>query len=192
MNQSDPGHVSLEATRTHIFQRRRPGLRASLAPRDSGTEVLWDLGNPATEARNHLALLEKNIPVRYFHYSGIPEAAGRSGAKLTDRETIRALVNVLAKDEVVDVLGHGLLEEKSGWVLLTNRHLIFVTDDLPNPNPTLKLALTAEVNILFGKKIAGETLTLTHRDTTRVISSLGHGEGHLIIKQARQVIESAP
>lgn len=181
----DEDLINIEVPFSFRKRRRTARLTATVLPSARGTDVAW---TPGTGPLNHqhLAHIEDTLPEGVMYYHGLEDAAVRAGLSLGGRATLRVIVRVLARDETVRAIGKGHLNETSGYVVLTTSRLL-VIEASGLGSPTVLDAPHGSIEALsLGKRITGETLRVVLPSGPIVISRLGHGEGHGIVKSYRE------
>ena len=106
--------------------------------------------------------------------------------KIFGRKEIRHLANILHGGEKVHAIGVGTLSNKTGIVALTDRRLLFLEKSLLAED-VVDFSLSSIGAMSLGKKMGGETLTITHSGTAAVITTLGHGQGDGIARKFREL-----
>ena len=121
-----------------------------------------------------------------MYYHGLEDAALRAGLSLGGRTELRAVVRVLARDEIVRAIGKGHLNETAGYVVLTTRRLLVIEASGLGSRTVFDAPHGSIEALSLGKRITGETLRVVLSSGPIVISRLGHGEGHGIAKTYRE------
>ncbi len=106
--------------------------------------------------------------------------------KMFGRKEIRHLANVLDFGEFVYPSVSAYLGGKMGIVTLTDRRLIFLEKSIGSEN-LVEFALASIGAISLGKKMGGETLTISHSGTSATITTLQHGQGDAIARKFREI-----
>jgi hypothetical protein len=178
--------VSTSRYRFPLRKRRRAvRLTATVRPSARGVDVAWT-ADPGPLNHEHLAHIGEALPDGVIYYHGLRDAALRAGLSLGARATLRVIVRALARDETVRAVGRGHLNETAGYIVLTSRRL-FVIEASGLGSGTLLDAPYGSIEALsLGKRITGETLRIVLPLGPVVISGLGHGEGHGIVKSYRE------
>jgi hypothetical protein len=91
----------------------------------------------------------------------------------------------LARDETVRAIGRGHLNETAGHVVLTTRRLLVIEASGLGSRTLLDAPHGSLEALSLGKRITGEILRVALSAGPIVISRLGHGEGHGIVKSYR-------
>ena len=120
-----------------------------------------------------------------MYYHGLEDAALRAGLSLGGPTTLRVIVRALARDETVRAIGMGHLNETAGHVVLTTRRLLVIEASGLGSRTLLDAPHGSLEALSLGKRITGEILRVALSAGPIVISRLGHGEGHGIIKSYR-------
>ena len=120
-----------------------------------------------------------------MYYHGLEDAALRAGLSLGGRTTLRVIVRALARDETVRAIGRGHLNETAGYIVLTTRRLLVIEASGLGSRTLLDAPHGSIEALSLGKRITGETLRVVLPAGPIVISRLGHGEGHGIVKSYR-------
>ncbi|AXJ08945.1 hypothetical protein CFN17_04395 [Arthrobacter sp. PM3] len=124
-----------------------------------------------------------------MYYHGLEDSALRAGLSLGGPTTLRVIVREMARDETIRAIGMGHLDETEGYIVLTTRRLL-VIEASSHGSGTLLDAPHGSIEALsLGKRITGETLRVVLPRGPVVISRLGHGEGHGIVKSFREEIK---
>lgn len=160
-------------------------LTATISPSAHGADVAWT-ADPGPLNHEHLAHIEEKLPEGAIHYRGAEDAALRAGLSLDRRTTLRAVVRTLAPDETVRAIGRGHLDETAGYVVLTNRRLLVIEASGLGSQTLLEALHESIESLSLGKRITGETLRVVLPSGPILVSRLGHGEGHGIVKGFRE------
>jgi hypothetical protein len=147
--------------------------------------VAWT-ADPGPLNHEHLASIEEKLPEGVMDYHGIEDAALRAGLSLGGRTELRAVVRALARDETVRAIGRGHLNEAAGYIVLTTRRLLVIEASGLGSRTLLDAPHGSIEALSLGKRITGETLRVALPPGPIVISRLGHGEGHGIVKSYRE------
>lgn len=169
------------------FRKRRRAVRLAATARPSarGVIIAWT-ADPGPLSHVHLATIEENMPEGVMDYQGLEDAALRAGLAIGGRTTLRVIVRALARDETVRAIGKGRLNETAVYVVLTTTRLLVLTASGLG-SETLVDALCESIEApSLGKRTTGETLGIVLPQGAVVISRLGHGEGHGIVKCFRE------
>ena len=169
------------------LRKRRKAVRftGAASPSPHGAIIAWTAG-PGPLNDEHLARMEETLPEGVMCYHGLEDAALRAGLSLGGRTELRAVVRVLARDETVRALGRGHLNETAGYVVLTTRRLLVIEASGLASRTVLDAPHGSIEAVSLGKRITGETLRVVLPPGPIVISRLGHGEGHGIVKTYRE------
>jgi hypothetical protein len=181
----DEDRINIEVPFSLRKRRRAARLTATVLPSARGADVAWT-ADPGPLNHEHLASIEEKLPEGVMDYHGIEDAALRAGLSLGGRTELRAVIRALARDETVRAIGKGHLNETAGYIVLTTRRLL-VIEAFGLGSRTLLDAPHGSIEALsLGKRITGETLRVALPAGPIVISRLGHGEGHGIVKSYRE------
>lgn len=168
------------------LRKRRRGVRftGAASPSPHGAIIAWT-ADPGPLNHEHLAGIEEKMPEGVMDYQGIEDAALRAGLAIGGRTTLRVIVRALAWDETVRAMGKGHLDAAAYVVLTTKRLLVLAASG--HGSETYVDALCESIEALsLGKRTTGETLRIGLPQGPIVISRLGHGEGHGIVKCYRE------
>jgi hypothetical protein len=180
----DEERISIEIPFSLRKRRRAVRLTATLWPSARGAGVAWTAAQGPLN-HGHLAHIEETLPEGVMYYHGLKDAALRAGLSLGGRTELRAVVRALARDETVRAIGRGRLNETAAYVVLTTKRLL-VIEATGLGSRTLLDAPHGSIEALsLGKRITGETLRVALPPGPIMISRLGHGEGHGIVKSYR-------
>jgi hypothetical protein len=178
----DPLHV--EVPFSFRKRRRTAWLTATVSPSPRGADVAWTAGAGPLN-HEYVAQIEERLPKGVMHYHGLEDAELRAGLSLGGR-TLRAVARVLARDETVRAIGRGQLNETAGYVVLTSSRLLVIEASGLGPRTVFDAPHGSIEALSLGKRITGETLRFVLPSGPIVISRLGHGEGHGIVKSFRE------
>jgi hypothetical protein len=181
----DEDRINIDVPFSLRKRRRAVRFSGAASPSPHGAIIAWtaDLGPVNHE---HLASIEEKLPEGVIHYHGLEDAALRAGLSMGGRTTLRAVVRALARDETVRAIGRGHLNETAGYVVLTTKRLLVIAA-AGLGSKTLVDALFESIEApSLGKRTTGETLRIVLPQGPIVISGLGHGEGHGIVKCYRE------
>lgn len=189
--ESGLGAPSGDAERINIdvrfsLRKRRRAVRFSGAasPSARGAIIAWT-ADPGPLNHEHLAGIEEKLPEGIMYYHGLEDAALRAGLSLGGRTTLRVIVCALARDETVRAIGKGHLNETAGYVVHTTKRLLVIEASGLGSETLLDAPRGSIEALSLGKRITGETLRVVLPQGPIVISRLGHGEGHGIVKSYR-------
>jgi hypothetical protein len=182
----DEDRINIEVPFSLRKRRRAARLTATVWPSPRGADIAWT-ADPGPLNPEHLASsIEDSLPEGVMDYHGMEEAALRAGLSLGGRTELRAVVRVLARDETVRAIGRGHLNETAGYIVLTTRRLL-VIEASGLGSRTLFDAPHGSIEALsLGKRTTGETLKIVLPQGPIMISRLGHGEGHGIVKSYKE------
>lgn len=137
-----------------------------------------------------MVTIAEGLPAGALDDHGIPEAVSKIVLTLFGRKEIRHLANVLDRGEFVHSIGVGNLGGRMGIVALTDRRLLFLEKSIGSED-LVEFALESIGALSLGKKMGGETLTITHSGTSATITTMGHGQGDGIARKFRE-LKAAP
>lgn len=177
----------IEVPRSMIRRRRRARLTGSASPLGRRTAIHWTSDRPHPELYSHLITLEENLPQGIMYLHGLLDAADRAGLNI-DAKNRRDIVRHLYRNELVHAAGKGELNQEPGFVVFTDRRLLFVTDPATSSALTLDMPQSTIDGLTLSKRISGEILVVTAAGKTIEISKLGHGEGHGIATSFRNTV----
>jgi hypothetical protein len=185
----DGDRINIEVPFSLWKRRRTARFTAAVLTSARGTHVAWtaDAGSLNHE---HLARIEETLPEGVLHYHGVEDAALRADLPLGGRATLRVIVRVLARDEIVRAIGRGHLNETAGYVVLTTSRLLVIEASGLESRTVFDAPHGSIESLSLGKRSTGETLRVVLPAGPVVISRLGHGEGHGIVKSFREEKES--
>lgn len=181
----DEDRVNIEVPFSLRKRRRAVRLTATVRPSARGADVAW-IANPGPLNHEHLAHIEEALPEGVMYYHGLRDAALRAGLSLGGQATLRVIVRALARDETVRAIGMGHLNETAGYIVLTTRRLLAIEASGLGSGTLLDVPHESIEALSLGKRITGETLRVVLPQGPIVISRLGHGEGHGIVKSYRE------
>lgn len=174
----------VDVPRSVIQRRRHARLMGSTSSLGTRTVVTWTSDSPYQELYAHLLAIEENLPQGAMYFHGLQDAASRAGLEV-DAKTRRDIVRHLHRNELVRAAGQGQLNGSPGFVVLTDRRLLFVADQAASAELAMDMRDGTIDRLTLGKRISGETLTITSGENTAEISKLGHGEGYGIAASFR-------
>ena len=180
----DEDRINIEVPFSFRKRRRTARLTATVVPSARGTDVAWT-ADAGPLNHEHLAHIEETLPKGVMHYHGLEDAALRAGLSLGGR-TLRAVARALARDETVRAIGRGHLNEAAAYIVLTTRRLLVIEASGPGSRTLLDALHGSIESLSLGKRSTGETLRVVLPAGPIVISRLGHGEGHGIVKSFRE------
>lgn len=129
--------------------------------------------------------MEEKLPEGVMCYHGLEDAALRAGLSLGGPSTLRVIVRALVRDETVRAIGKGPLNETAGYVVLTTKRLLVIEASGLGSRTLLDAPHGSIEAPSLGKRTTGETLRIVLPQGPIVISRLGHGEGHGVVKSYR-------
>ncbi|MFE4229318.1 hypothetical protein ACFRJ8_15695 [Arthrobacter sp. NPDC056886] len=182
---SDEECIDIEVPFSLRKRRRAARLTAAVWPSARGADVAWT-ADPGPLNYEHLASIEEKLPEGIMHYHGIEDAALRAGLSLGGRTELRVIVRALARDETVRAIGRGYLNETAGYVVLTTRRLLVLAASGLGSETLVDAPCESIEALSLGKRTTGETLRVALPPGPIMISRLGHGEGHGIVKSYRE------
>ncbi|SDM07771.1 PH domain-containing protein [Arthrobacter sp. ok362] len=181
----DEDCINIEVPFSLRKRRRAARLTATVWPSARGAGVAWT-ADPGALNHEYLAHIEETLPEGVMYYHGLKDAALRAGLSLGGRTELRAVVRALARDETVRAIGKGHLNETAGYIVLTTRRLLVIEASGLGSRTLLDAPHGSIEALSLGKRITGETLRVALPPGPIVISRLGHGEGHGIVKSYRE------
>jgi hypothetical protein len=181
----DEEHLYIEVPFSLRKRRRAARLTATVWPAARRADVVWT-ADPGPLNHEHLASIEERLPEGVIDYYGMEDAALRAGLSLGGRTELRTVVRVLARDETVRAIVRGHLNETAGYIVLTTRRLLVIEASGLGSRTLLDAPHESIEAITLGKRITGETLRVALPPGPIIISRLGHGEGHGIVKSYRE------
>ena len=181
----DEDRINVEIPFSLLKRRRAARLTATVWASARGADIAWT-ADPGHLNHEHLASIEEKLPEGVVDYHGMEDAALRAGLSLGGRTELRAVVRALARDETVRAIGKGHLNETAGYIVLTTRRLLVIEASGLGSRTLLDAPHESIEAITLGKRITGETLRVALPPGPIIISRLGHGEGHGIVKSYRE------
>lgn len=185
---SSPTSMVIEVPRAMMKNRWGATVTGTVSPGEKGTDIEWVIDGPGNKHYEHMMAIAEGMPEGSLYDHGIPEAVSKVALKMFGRKEIRHLANVLDRGELVHAIGVGNLSGKMGIVALTDRRLLFLEKSIGSEN-LVEFALGSIGALSLGKKMGGETLTITYSGTTATITTLGHGQGDAIARKFRELKE---
>jgi hypothetical protein len=181
----DEDRIDIDVPFSLRKRRRAARFSGAASPSPHGATIAWtgDLGPLNHE---HLASIEEKLPDGVMHYHGLEDAALRAGLSMGGRATLRAIVRTLARDETVRSIGKGHLNETAGYVVLTTKRFLVLAASGLGSETLVDVPCESIEAPSLGKRTTGETLRIVLPQGPIVISRLGHGEGHGIVKCYRE------
>lgn len=183
---ASPNSIVIDVPRAMLKNRWGATITGTLSRGSKGTDIEWVIDGPGNKHYEHMVTIGEGMPEGALDDHGIPEAVSKIALKMFGRKEIRHLANVLDRGEFVHAIGIGNLDGKMGIVALTDRRLIFLEKSIGSEN-VVEFALTSIGAMSLGKKMGGETLTITHSGTSATITSLQHGQGDAIARKFREI-----
>ena len=184
---STPTSIVIDVPRAMMKNRWAATITGELAPRgDGSTDIEWTIDGLGNKHYEHMLTIAEGMPEGSLDDHGIPDAVSKIALKIFGRKEIRHLANVLDRSEPVYAIGVGNLGGKMGIVSLTDRRLFFLEKSLGSES-IVEFSLDSIGAISLGKKMGGETLTITHSGTAATITTLGHGQGDGIVRKFREL-----
>ena len=180
----DEDSINIEIPFSLRKRRRAAKLTATVRRSARGADVAWT-GDSGPLNHDHLASIEEKLPEGVMYYHGLEDAALRAGLSWGGPTTLRVIVRALARDETVRAIGMGHLNETAGHVVLTTRRLLVIEASGLGSRTLLDAPHGSLEALSLGKRITGEILRVALSAGPIVISRLGHGEGHGIVKSYR-------
>lgn len=184
----DEDSINIEVPFSLRKRRRAVRFTATVRPSARGADVVWT-PHQGPLNHEHLASMEETLPEGVMDYHGLEDAVLRAGLSLGGRAEFRAVVRVLARDETVRAIGRGNLNEAAGYVVLTTRRLLVIEASGLGCRTLLDAPHGSIEALSLGKRSTGETIRVALPSGPIVISRLGHGEGHGIIKTYREELK---
>jgi hypothetical protein len=185
---ASPATIVIEVPRAIAKNRWAATITGTLTAGSKGTDIEWVVDGLGNKHYEHMVTIADGMPDGSLDDHGIPDAVAKVALKLFGRKEIRHLANVLDRGEFVHAIGVGSLGGKMGIVALTDRRLLFLEKSIGSEN-LVEFSLAAIGAISLGKKLGGETLTVTHSGTAATISTLQHGQGDAIARKFRELKE---
>jgi hypothetical protein len=181
----DEDRINIEVPFSLRKRRRAVRITATVRPSARGADVVWT-ADPGPLNHEHLAHMEEALPEGVMYYHGLRDATLRAGLSFDGRTTLRVMVRALTRDETVRAVGRGHLNETAGYIVLTTRRLLVIEASGFGSGTLLDAPHRSIEALSLGKRITGETLRVVLPQGPIVISRLGHGEGHGIVKSYRE------
>lgn len=181
--------IQIDVPRAIRKNRWAAKINGSVSTSDAGTEISWTVEGMGDKHFEHLAVIAEKLPEGILYDHGIPEAASKVALKIFGRKEIGHLANILDRAEHVHAIGVGQFKNKMGIVALTDRRLVFLEKSMLGSEDMTDFSLGSIGAMSLGKKMGGETLTVTHSGTSAVITGLGHGQGDAIARIFRELKE---
>lgn len=183
---SSPNSILIEVPRAMLKNRWGATITGTLSLGSKGTDVEWVIDGPGSKHYEHMVAIGEGMPAGSLDDHGIPEAVSKIALKVFGRKETRHLANVLDRGEFVHAIGIGNLGGKMGIVALTDRRLIFLEKSIGSED-VVEFALASIGAVSLGKRMGGETLTITHSGTSATITTLQHGQGDAIARKFREM-----
>lgn len=180
--------VFVDIPRSLRRRRRASRLTGSASPAGRRTEIVWTSADPHSELYEHLLGIEENLPAGFMYHHGLSNAADRAGFPFPGTRSTRDVVRHLHRNELVRAAGQGHLNDQPGFVVLTDERFLFVTNHIARSELVMDMPCSSAVALSLGKRVSGETLTISVDGRTVDISRLGHGEGHGIATSFRKAL----
>lgn len=188
---ADSNTITIDVPRAMLKNRWAAKINGELSDISPDTEVLWTVEGLGDKHYEHLATLAERLPEGLLFDHGIPEAASKLANKIFGRKEIGHLGNLLDRRELVHAIGVGQFSGKMGAVAITDKRLLFLEKSMFGSEALTDFSLNSIGAVSIGKKIGGETLTISHSGTTAVISGMGHGQADTIARVFRHLKEQA-
>lgn len=185
---ASPTSIVIDVPRAVLKNRWGATITGTLSAGANGTDIVWVVDGLGNKHYEHMIAIGENMPEGSLDDHGIPDAAAKVALKIFGRREIRHLANVLDSGEFVHAIGVGNLGGKMGIAALTERRLIFLEKSIGSEN-VVEFALASIGALSLGKKMGGETLTITHSGTSASIGGMGHGQGDAISRKFRELKE---
>lgn len=182
----EEAEVRVHIPRSLLHRRKAATFSGFASASARGTEISWVTDSPGTGHFENLLIIEEKVPDGLLYYHGLREAAGRAGLSLGGKRELRTMAGALGRNETVRAVGHGRLDGKACFVILTDTRLLVLEKSPLRPNPLLDADHRSIKGLSLGKRTSGETLRLVLPEREREISGLGHGEGHGIATRFRK------
>ena len=183
---STPTSIVIDVPRAMMKNRWAATITGMLSPHDGRTDIEWTIDGLGNKHYEHMVTIAEGMPEGSLDDHGIPEAVSKIALKVFGRKEIRHLANLLDRGEFLSAIGVGNLGGKMGIVALTDRRLLFLEKSIGSEN-LVEFSLASIGALSLGKKMGGETLTITHSGTTATITTLGHGQGDGIARKFREL-----
>lgn len=185
---SSPSSIVIDVPRAIAKNRWGATITGTLTAGSKGTDIEWVVDGLGNKHYEHMVTIASGMPEGSLDDHGIPEAVARVALKLFGRKEIRHLANVVDRGEFVHAIGVGSLGGKMGIVALTDRRLLFLEKSIGSEH-LVEFSLSAIGALSLGKKLGGETLTITHSGTAATITTLQPGQGEAITRKFREFKE---
>jgi hypothetical protein len=186
---TDRRSVTVDVPRAIMKNRWAAKIQGDVTASPGRTDIDWTVEGLGDKHFEHLASIAEHLPEGLLYDHGIPAAAAKLSNRIFGRKEISHLANILDRDEQVHAIGVGQYVNKAGIVALTDKRLLFLEKSMLGSEDMTDFSLSSIGAISLGKKMTGETLTVTHSGTSAVISALGHGQGDAIARTFRQLKE---
>lgn len=186
---ADAGAINIDVPRAMLKNRWGAKINGVVTPAPQGTEVLWTVEGMGDKHYEHLATIAEQLPEGLLFDHGIPEAASKLANRVFGRKEIGHLGNLLDRGELVHAMGVGQFAGKTGAAAITDKRLLFLEKSMFGSEALTDFSLNSIGALSIGKKMGGETLTISHSGTTAVISGMGHGQADAIARVFRQLKE---
>ncbi|MCU1519909.1 MAG: hypothetical protein JWN19_294 [Arthrobacter sp.] len=180
----DEDRINIDVPFSLRKRRRAARFTGAASPSPRGAIIAWT-ADPEPLNHEHLASIEEKLPEGVMHYHGLEDAALRAGLSMGGRTTLRVIVRALARDETVRGIGKGHLNETAAYVVLTTKRLLVIEASGLGSKTLVDATCESIEAPSLGKRTTGETLRIVLPQGPIVISRLGHGEGHGIVKSYR-------
>ncbi|MFL4478579.1 PH domain-containing protein [Paeniglutamicibacter sp. ORCA_105] len=181
--------IVIDVPRAIVKNRWAAKINGKITAIAEGTEILWTVEGLGDKHYEHLVTIADQLPDGTLFDHGIPDAVDKLSNKMFGRKEIRHLANLLDRGELVLAMGVGLFSKKMGAVAITNKRLIFLEKSMLGSESLTEFSLNSIGAMSIGKKMGGETLSITHSGTTALISGMGHGQADSIARAFRQLKE---
>lgn len=181
--------IYVDVPRSLRRRRRASRLTGTPVPAGRRTEILWSAEEGEADLHEHLLAIEEKLPEGVMYYHGLTDAGTRAGLTFDGRKALRDTVVLLDRNEIVRAVGKGHLKDEPGFVILTGARLLFVPEGAAAAGPIMDVHHSAIEALSLGKRISGETLSISLSEGAMEISRLGHGEGHGIATSLREAVE---
>ena len=185
---ASPTSIVIDVPRAMLKNRWGATITGTLTPGSKGTDIEWVVDGLGNKHYEHMVTIGEGMPDGSLDDHGIPDAAAKVALKVFGRKEIRHLANVLDFGEYVYAIGVGALGGKMGIAALTDRRLIFLEKSIGSEN-VVEFSLASIGALSLGKKMGGETLTITHSGTSATITGMGHGQGDAISRKFLELRE---
>ncbi len=185
---ASPETITIDVPRAMMKNRWAAKIIGALTPNQTGgTDITWTIDGPGDKHYEHMVKISEGLPDDALDDHGIAAAASRVAGKLFGRKEIRHLANILDPGEQVRAIGVGSFDNKMGIAALTDNRLLFLEKSILGNESLVDFALDSIGAMSLGKKMTGETLTITHSGTSAQISHMGQGQGDAIVQQFRRL-----